>query len=62
MLRIDSDPRFDLVLWIHDEVIAEAPIGTMEVPAFEKLVSEVSSWASTMPVEAEGWRGPRLRK
>ena len=62
MWRVDAHPDFDLLLSIHDEVIAEAPIGTMEVPAFEKLVSEVSSWASTMPVEAEGWRGPRLRK
>jgi DNA polymerase len=62
MWRVDQHEAFDLLLSIHDEVIAEAPIGTMEVPAFEALVSEVPQWASTMPVEAEGWKGPRLRK
>jgi DNA polymerase len=62
MSRVDQDERFDLLLSIHDEVIAEAPIGTMEVSEFETMVSEVPTWASTMPVEAEGWKGPRLRK
>lgn len=62
MWRVDQHEDFDLLLSIHDEVIAEAPIGTMPVPQFEALVSEVPIWASTMPVEAEGWKGPRLRK
>ncbi len=62
MYRVDQHGAFDLLLSIHDEVIAEAPIGTMDVPQFEALVSEVPIWASTMPVEAEGWKGPRLRK
>ena len=62
MYRVDQHEAFDLLLSIHDEVIAEAPIGTMKVADFESLVSGVPEWASTMPVEAEGWIGPRLRK
>jgi DNA polymerase len=62
MWRVDQHERFDLLLSIHDEVIAEAPIGTMPVPEFEAMVSQVPPWAATMPVEAEGWCGPRLRK
>lgn len=62
MWRVDQHEAFDLLLSIHDEVIAEAPIGTMKVSDFEAMVSEVPIWASTMPVDAEGWIGPRLRK
>lgn len=62
MYRVDQDERFDLLLSIHDEVIAEAPIGTMSVPEFEAIMSEVPIWANGMPIEAEGWKGPRLRK
>ena len=63
MYRVDQDERFDLLLSIHDEVIAEAPKRYgITVPQFETMVSEVPIWATTMPVEAEGWKGPRLRK
>jgi len=62
MYRVDQDERFDLLLSIHDEVIAEAPIGTMKVSEFESIMSEVPIWAPGMPIEAEGWIGPRLRK
>ena len=62
MYRVDQDERFALLLSIHDEVIAEAPIGTMTVPEFEAIMSEVPIWAPGMPIEAEGWKGPRLRK
>ena len=87
MYRVDSMPDFDLLLSIHDEVIAEAPIGSMmpyvtdailekcknketgvpdmrlaELKAFEGVMSEVPQWATGMPINAEGWIGPRLRK
>ncbi len=62
MWRIDQDDRFDLLLSIHDEVIAEAPIGTCDVKEFETIMSEVPGWAEGMPIAAEGWKGLRLRK
>ena len=62
MLRVDADERFGLLLSIHDEVIAEAPIGTCSLKEFETMTSEVPKWAPGMPIAAEGWIGPRLRK
>ena len=67
MWRVDQIPEFDLLLSIHDEVIAEAPIGTFgfgkeAVQQFEAVMSEVPIWAPRMPIAAEGWIGPRLRK
>jgi DNA polymerase len=62
MYRIDGRIEFDLLLSIHDEAIAEAPIGTMPLKEFEEIMSEVPPWAPGMPIAAEGWIGPRLRK
>lgn len=62
MFRIDAMPEFDLLLSIHDEVIAEAEIGTCMVNEFEAIMSVVPFWAPGMPIAAEGWVGPRLRK
>jgi len=62
MLRVDELPEFDLLLSIHDEVIAEAAKGTCKVHEFEAIMSEVPDWAPNMPITAEGWVGPRLRK
>jgi DNA polymerase len=62
MARVDATGVFRLLLSIHDEVIAEAPIGTATVEEFENLMSEVPIWATGMPIRAEGWIGPRLRK
>jgi len=62
MFRVDSIDVFDLLLSIHDEVIAEAPIGTCTLHEFESIMSEVPLWAPGMPIAAEGWIGQRLRK
>jgi DNA polymerase len=62
MFRVDEMPEFDLLLSIHDEVIAEAVIGTCMVNEFEHIMSVVPKWACGMPIAAEGWIGPRLRK
>jgi DNA polymerase len=64
MFYIDELPEFDLLLSIHDEVIAEAAKGTCNVGEFEALVvrGAQAKWAQGMPITAEGWIGPRLRK
>lgn len=62
MYRVDQDERFALLLSIHDEVIAEAPIGTCSREEFENIMAEVPRWAYGMPIKAEGWIGPRMRK
>src|ERR1035437_964037 len=62
MLRVDQDDRFGLLLSIHDEVICEGPIGCCTLKEFEDMMAIVPSWAPGMPIAAEGWVGPRLRK
>jgi DNA polymerase len=62
MYRVDQMDDFDLLLSIHDEVIAEADIGACGVKDFEAIMSVVPDWAPGMPITAEGWIGPRLRK
>jgi len=62
MHRVDELPEFDLLLSIHDEVIAEAAKGTCTREEFEAIMSIVPDWAPGMPITAEGWVGPRLRK
>jgi len=61
MYRIEK-VGFDLLLSIHDEVVGEAPKGTCTVKEYEAVMSEVPGWAPGMPITAEGWIGPRLRK
>lgn len=62
MYRVDQYPEFDLLLSIHDEVIAEADKGTCNVKEFESIMAVVPEWAPGMPISAEGWIAPRLRK
>lgn len=62
MRRCDAHPTYDLVLSVHDELIAEAPLGQGNVKEFETLMATCPDWAQGCPVEAEGWTGLRYRK
>lgn len=62
MYRVDQDDRFDLLLSIHDEVIAEGDRGCCTLKEFEDLMAVVPAWAPGMPIKAEGWISGRLRK
>lgn len=54
--------NFPVILTVHDEVICEVPIGHGSVKEFEAIVKAVPDWASTFPLDAKGWEGPRYRK
>lgn len=62
MLRCEESGLYKPVLSVHDELIAEAPIGQGDVKAFERMMAECPAWATDCPVEAEGWAGLRYRK
>ena len=62
MVRMDDDPRLDVVMSVHDEVICEADPGTCTVHEFERSMAWTPAWAKGCPVDAEGWAGPRYRK
>ncbi len=62
MLRCEASGTYELVLSVHDELVAEALLGTGSVHEFEQLMSKLPDWAPGCPVAAEGWAGPRYRK
>lgn len=64
MLRIEADGRWEIVLSVHDELVAErskeTPLGSgLE---FNRLMAEVPLWAKGCPIKVEGWSGERYRK
>ncbi len=62
MLRCERSGTYTPILSVHDELIAEALIGTGSVKEFEHLMAECPAWAAGCPVTAEGWAGLRYRK
>ena len=54
---------FEIVLTVHDEIIAEAP-DTPEYnsEAMAALMSAVPSWAEGLPLAAAGFEAYRYRK
>lgn len=61
MLRLDA-AGYEILITIHDEVLAERDVGRGSVEEFEKLLQETPAWAGGCPVSAKGWCGYRYRK
>lgn len=65
MLRIDL-LGYDIVLTVHDELLAEAPEGKGNpkelLENFEKAMSTRPAWGEDCPIAAEGWTGKRYKK
>lgn len=61
MLRVE-DAGYEVVLSVHDELIAEVPTGMGSVEEFEKLMCQLPAWAAGLPVSAEGFECERYRK
>ncbi len=65
MLRIEATKVWQIVLSVHDELIAERgifPKGWNPANAFNNLMAELPDWADGCPVAVEGWTGTRYRK
>lgn len=62
MLRCHRGGTYDVILSVHDELIAEVDEGLGSVEEFEELIAETEDWARGCPVKAEGWTGRRYKK
>lgn len=62
MVNADESGLYEVILSVHDELIAEVDKDKGSVEEFEELMSKTPGWAEGCPVAAEGWRGPRYRK
>jgi DNA polymerase len=60
MLRIEQTGIYQVILTVHDEIIAESTAG--DIKQFERLMATCPDWADGAPVEVEGWSGPRYKK
>ena len=61
LLRLEAN-GFPIVLHVHDEAVAEVPIGTRALEEFIQILTVVPSWAEGFPISASGWTGERYRK
>jgi DNA polymerase bacteriophage-type len=61
MQRIEA-AGYPIILHVHDEIVAEVPMGFGSVEEFTKLMTHVPTWAAGLPIAASAWTGPRYRK
>ena len=61
MLRM-RNAGYQTRMTVHDEIIAEMPIGVGSVAEVEALMSAPISWAAGLPLKAVGFESPYYRK
>ncbi|MFA5702863.1 MAG: DNA polymerase [Advenella sp.] len=62
MLRCHEQGTYDVILSVHDELIAECDEDAGSVEDFEMMMAHAEPWADGCPVAAEGWTGKRYKK
>jgi DNA polymerase len=60
MLRVEA-AGFPIVLHVHDEIVCEVPEGSVD-EKFTQLMTQVLSWAPTLPIAAKAWTNTRYCK
>ena len=59
LLRLER-AGYRVVLHVHDEAIAEVPIGFGSTEEFTRLMITPPSWALGLPIAAQAWSGSRF--
>lgn len=62
MLRIEATGHWQIILTVHDELVAERVKDQESYAEFERLMCVLPEWAKRFPIKAEGWTGERYRK
>jgi DNA polymerase bacteriophage-type len=61
MLRVEA-AGYPIVMHVHDEIVAEVPIGFGSTEEFTRLMTRKPAWALELPIAASAWTGPRYCK
>jgi DNA polymerase len=61
MLRM-RDAGYQIRMTVHDEIIAEMPLGVGNVEEVEGLMAEPIPWAGGLPLKGAGFESPYYRK
>ena len=61
LLRVNC-AGLDICMHCHDEIVIEAPKGSVDLNAFKRLMITKPRWCQTLPINAEIWRNTRYLK
>jgi len=61
MLRLEK-AGYPVIFSVHDEVVCEVPKDSKTIADFGRVLCELPSWATGLPLKAECWSGNRYRK
>jgi DNA polymerase len=61
LLRLENN-KYRIILHVHDEAVAEVPIGFGSTEEFTRLMITPPRWALGLPIAAEAWIGQRFSK
>lgn len=61
MFRIEAK-KYDIVLSVHDEILAEIEKTVGSIKEFADLMSVIPEWGKDCPINVEAWSGERYRK
>jgi DNA polymerase len=61
LLRLDGR-GYQIVLHVHDEIIAEMPKGVGSLEEFKSIMATLEPWAMGLPVAVDGYEGKRFKK